>query len=63
MLSVFLLFIYPIGLVNIDKRKRERGKEREEVSERIVCSLVTRFAAKFADWLLGCRIKLHIVAK
>lgn len=49
MLSMFLLFIYPIGLVNINKRKRERGKEREEVGERIVCSLVIRFAAKFAD--------------
>lgn len=35
----------------VDKRKRERGREEAEV--RFVCSLVTRFAAKFADWSLA----------
>lgn len=44
-LLVYISFIY------VNKRKRERGGEEAEV--RFVCSLVTRFAAKFADWLLA----------
>lgn len=42
MLSVFVLFIYPIGLINVNKRKRERGKEREEVSELLASNKVRR---------------------
>lgn len=42
MLSIFVLFIYPIGLINVNKRKRERGKEREEVSKLLASNKVRR---------------------